>query len=211
MAQKRSAKWKAWNKGLVLGQKDAFTPDQVKRIRRMLARRGGGGLRDLSLFSVAIDTMLQGPELLSLTVKDVRRSDGRIRSVIEVTRRRQMPSVRCALSKVSASALGKWITASGKKRTDYIFSGRRDRSRPMTGRQLSRLLTIWISDAGLNPKKYGIESLRRTKAFHIFNGTSDLEAVRVLLGHSKLESTARYLLRMPKRSDPIAISQAFNI
>src|SRR5262249_18782832 len=117
MAKKRSAKWKAWNKGLVLGQKDAFTPDQVKRIRRMLARRGGGGLRDLSLFSVAIDTMLQGPELLSLTVKDVRRSDGRIRSIIEVTRRRQMPSVRCALSKVSASALGKWITASGKKRT----------------------------------------------------------------------------------------------
>ena len=84
MAKKRSAKWRAWNKGLVLGQKDAFTPDQVKRIRRMLARRGDDGLRDLALFSVAIDTMLQGPELLNLAVKDVLQSDGKVRTVIEV-------------------------------------------------------------------------------------------------------------------------------
>jgi integrase len=116
--------------------------------------------------------MLQGPELLNLTVKDVRRSDGTIRSVIEVARRGQKPAVRCALSEVSANALGEWIAMSGKKRTDYIFSGRGDRSsRPMTVRQMSRLLRLWISKAGLDPKKYGIESLRQTKALHILNGT----------------------------------------
>jgi site-specific recombinase XerD len=65
-------------------------------------------------------------------------------------------------------------------------------------------------DAGLDPTKYGSESLRRTKALHILNGTGDLEAVRVLLGHTKIESTARYL-RIPKRSDAIAISRAFDI
>jgi site-specific recombinase XerD len=210
MVKKRGARRRPWNKGIELGQKDAFTPDQVKRIRNALARRGGQGLRDLALFSVAIDTMLQGPELLSLTVNDVRRSDGMMRSVIEVARRRRKPPVRCALSKLSASALGKWITASDKKRTDYIFSGRRDGSRPMTARQMSRLLRLWVSDAGLNPKKYGVGSLRRTKALHILNGTGDLEAVRVLLGHTKLESTARYL-HIAKRSDPIAISRAFDI
>ena len=63
MAKKRAAKWRPWNKGIELGQKDAFTPDQVKRIRNVLARREGRGLRDLALFSVAIDTMLHGPEL----------------------------------------------------------------------------------------------------------------------------------------------------
>jgi site-specific recombinase XerD len=211
MAKKRAAKSRAWNKGIELGQKDAFTPDQVKRIRNVLARRGDQGLRDLALFSVAIDTMLQGPELLNLTVKDVRRSDGKIRSAIEVARRRRKPPVRCALSKISASALGKWIMMSGKKRTNHIFSGRRGgSSRPMTARQLSRLLSLWVSEAGLNPKKYGVESLRRTKALHILNGTGDLETVRALLGHTKIESTARYL-RIAKRSDPIAISHAFNI
>ena len=72
MVKKRAAKWRAWNKGIELGQKDAFTPEQAKRIRQVLARREVPGLRDLALFSVAIDTMLQGPELLNLTVKDVR-------------------------------------------------------------------------------------------------------------------------------------------
>ena len=75
---------------------------------------------------------------------------------------------------------------------------------------MSRLLKSWIAEAGLDPKKYGKESLRRTKALHILNGTGDIEAVRVLLGHTKIESTARYL-RIAKRSDPIAISRTFDI
>jgi integrase len=211
MAKKRAAKWNAWNKGIELGQKDAFTPDQVKRIRQILARRGGQGLRDLALFSVAIDTMLQGPELLNLTVKDLQLSNGTIRSVIKIVRPRRKPPVRCTLSKASTNALGKWIAMSGKKRADHIFSGRgASSSRRMSTRQMSRLLKSWIAEAGLDPKKYGIESLRRTKALHILQGTGDLETLRVLLGHAKIESTARYL-RVTQKSDPIAISRAFDI
>ena len=211
MAKKRIVKKRAWNKGLEFGQKDAFTPAQVKRIRQVLADRGVRGLRDLALFSVAIDTMLQGPELLNLTVKDVALGNGTIRPIIEVARTRRKPPVRCALSKATAQALGKWIAASDKKRSDYIFPGRgAGRPRPMTVRQMNRLLKFWVAEAGLDPKKYGKESLRRTKALHILNGTGDIEAVRVLLGHTKIESTARYL-RIAKRSDPIAISRAFDI
>ena len=211
MAKGQAAKRRAWNKGVEIGQKGALTPDQVRRIRQVLARRGSSGLRDLALFSVAIDTMLHGPELLNLTVKDVQRPDGAIRSVIKVARPQRRPPVRCALSKASATTLKRRIAVSGKKRTDYIFPSRRaGSSRPMTVRQLSRLLKLWIAEAGLNPKQYGNESLRRTKALHILKGTGDIETVRVLLGHMKIESTARYL-RMAKRSDPIAISRAFDI
>ena len=76
LKKKATAKWRAWNKGLEVGQKGAFTPAQVKRIRQVLADRGVPGLRDLALFSVAIDTMLQAPELLNLTVKDVQLPNG---------------------------------------------------------------------------------------------------------------------------------------
>ena len=200
-----------WNKGFEMGQKDALTPAQVRRIRLVLARRGAPALRDFALFSVAIDTMLQGPELLNLTVKDVQRSDGTMRPVIEVVRLRGKPPVRCAVSKASADALGKWISVSGKKRADHLFPGRRGRSsHPMTVRQMGRLLKLWVAEAGLDPNKYGTKSLRRTKALHILNGTGDLETVRVLLGHTKIESTALYL-RTSKKSDPIAISRAFDI
>ena len=211
MAKKRIVKKRAWNKGLKFGQKDAFSPAQVKRIRQLLADRGVQGLRDLALFSVAIDTMLQGPELLNLTVKDVAFANGTIRPTIEVAHTRRKPLVRCALSKATAQALGKWIAVSDKKRTAYIFPGRSSgHPRPMTVRQMNRLLKFWVAEAGLDPKKYGKESLRRTKALHILLGTGDLETVRVLLGHTKIESTARYL-RIDKRSDPIAISRAFDI
>ena len=211
MAKKRIVKKRVWNKGLEIGQKDAFTPAQVNRIRQLLADRGVQGLRDLALFSVAIDTMLQGPELLNLTVKDVAFANGTIRPTIEVARTRRKPLVRCALSKATAQALGKWIAVSDKKRTAYIFPGRSSgHPRPMTVRQMNRLLKFWVAEAGLDPKKYGKESLRRTKALHILLGTGDLETVRVLLGHTKIESTARYL-RIDKRSHPIAISRAFDI
>src|SRR3984893_11433497 len=58
----------AWNKGLEVGKRDGFTPHQVKRIRGLLADRGVPGLRDLALFSTAIDTMLHGQDLLPLVV-----------------------------------------------------------------------------------------------------------------------------------------------
>jgi integrase len=165
----------------------------------------------LALFAVAIDTMLPGPQLLDLTVKDVQRSDGTIRSVIQVARPKGRPPVRCALSKATATALGKWIAVSGKRRPDHIFSSRKaGPHHAMTVRQLSRLLKLWFVEAGLDPKKYGKESLRRTRATHILDSTGDIETVRALLGHTQVETTARFL-RITRKSDPIAIAQAFEI
>jgi integrase len=46
---------------------------------------------------------------------------------------------------------------------------------------------------GLDPKKFGTHSLRRTKAVLIYRRTGNLRTVQLLLGHSKIESTVRYL------------------
>ncbi len=68
-----------------------------------------------------------------------------------------MPPVRCALSNASTKALEKWITASGKKRTDYLFPGRGVEGRhPMGQRQLNRLLKLWVVEAGLDPADYSL-------------------------------------------------------
>jgi integrase len=211
MAPRRvsAARRRPWNKGLAVGKKDAFTPAQVKRIRALLVDRGVAGLRDLTLFSVAIDTMLNGQDLLALVVGDVQRRNGSIRSVLEVARARGRQPVRCALSKATASALERWIRATGKKRTDYLFPSRRFKDQPMTSRQLNRLLKEWVTEAGLDPSDYGVESLRRTKALHIFKGSGDLPAVRALLGHATILVTARYL-GLEAESDPIEVCRAFD-
>ena len=155
--------------------------------------------------------MLHGHNLLTLVVGDVQSRNGSIRPLIEVAQSKGAPPVRCALSKSTTIALEKWIIASGLKRTDYLFpGGDPSGSRPMSGRQLSRLLKFWMVDAGLDPKDYSVESLRRTKALHILKGTGDLQTVRALLGHVQIESTARYL-GLKTKADPIAVCRAFDI
>ena len=211
MASKKkvAAKRQAWNKGLEVGKRDGFTPAQVKQIRSVLRDRGVAGVRDLALFSTAIDTMLHGHSLLTLVVGDVQSPNGSIRPLIEVAQSKGAPPVRCALSKSTTVALERWIITAGLKRTDYLFPGG-DRSGPMSGRQLSRLLKVWVVSGGLDPKDYSVESLRRTKALHILKGTGDLQTVRALLGHVQIESTARYL-GLKTKADPIAVCRAFDI
>ena len=60
-------------------------------------------------------------------------------------------------------------------------------------RQYARILGGWIEELGLDPAEYGTHSMRRTKATLIYRRTKNLRAVQLLLGHSKLESTVRYL------------------
>ena len=92
--KKIAAKRPAWNKGLKIGKKDALTPEQVKRIRGVLAKRNALGHRDLALFSAAIDTMLKGQDLLELHVREVQDRNGSIRSIIKVSQKRGGPPVR---------------------------------------------------------------------------------------------------------------------
>lgn len=63
----------------------------------------------------------------------------------------------------------------------------------MSTRQYGRLVDEWVTAIGLKTQEYGTHSLRRTKASMIYKQTGNLRAVQILLGHSKIESTVRYL------------------
>jgi site-specific recombinase XerC len=79
-----------------------------------------------------------------------------------------------------------------KKPGEYLFNGLR-RGESMTTRQYARLLADWLVGIGLDPHVYGTHLLRRTKATLIYRRTGNLRAVQLLLGHTKIESTVRYL------------------
>ena len=63
----------------------------------------------------------------------------------------------------------------------------------MTARQYARIVHSWIERAGMDSSLYGTHSIRRTKAAQIYRKTGNLRAVQLLLGHTKIESTVRYL------------------
>jgi integrase len=50
-----------------------------------------------------------------------------------------------------------------------------------------------VGEIGLDPAAYGTHTIRRTKTSLIYRRTKNLRAVQLLLGHTKLESTVRYL------------------
>ncbi len=210
MASGRASKGQRqpWNKGVKAGQRPPFSRSDVVRIKKLLAKRGDAGLSDLALFSISIDTMLRLPDLLGLTVKDVRKRNRVMRDTLDLTTADKGRRIQCALSKATMSVLDRWINQSGKKPSDYLFAGQTGgRSEAITARQVSRLVKFWANDIGLDATLYGTESLRRTRSKYILNRTGNLEAVRVLLGHDDIGSTARYL-GDTEPQDALAISRA---
>ncbi|MDP7358331.1 MAG: tyrosine-type recombinase/integrase [Anaerolineales bacterium] len=213
MAKKRTGMRKrgSWNKGREVGQRNPFSPSEVKRIRKLISKRGDAGLRDLALFSTAIDTMLRTPDLLGLTVKDVRKHNRVMRDTVQLASASRGQSIQCTLSKATMRVLEKWIDQSAKRPRDYLFTGQKGGGlTKFSARQLSRLVKVWAEGVGLDASSYGIESLRRTRAVYILKRTGNLEAARILLGLADLRSTARYL-RDPRPVDALAISRTHEI
>ena len=89
-------------------------------------------------------------------------------------------------------AVDAYLRAADRRPGEFLFAGRRA-GRYMTTRQYARLVAGWIAGIGLNPCLYGTHSLRRTKATLIYRRTGNLRAIQLLLGHTKIESTVRYL------------------
>src|SRR5205823_6229736 len=109
------------------------------------------------------------------------------------TTKENWAAVRFELTEQTRQAVDDYLRLAGKKPGEFMFAGRRGPGRSMTTRQYSRLVCEWIANIGLDPHLFGTHSLRRTKATLIYRRTGNLRAVQLLLGHTKIESTVRYL------------------
>jgi integrase len=101
--------------------------------------------------------------------------------------------VQFELTDQTRQAIDEYLRLTGLKPGELLFPGRRDASQGMTTRQYARLVRDWVASIGLDPGKFGTHSLRRTKAVLIYRRTGNLRAVQLLLGHTKIGSTVRYL------------------
>jgi integrase len=178
-----------WNKGKLIGQKP---PLRAKHVWSIRARLQIEGRRDLAMFNLAIDSKLRGCDIVALRVEDVAPSGYAVDRATVGQKKTGRP-VRFELTEQTRQAVDDYIKAAGKKPCEFLFSGRGDSNRCMTTRQYSRLVSSWVATIGLDPHFYATHSLRRTKATLIYRRTGNLRAVQLLLGHTKIESTVRYL------------------
>jgi len=179
-----------WNKGKLVGQKLPLKLKEVWaiRIRLQLSKN----LRGLALFNLAIDSKLRGCDLVKLRVSDIAQS-GRIANRAIVTQQKTNLPVRFEITGQSRESVASWIASAGLTSTDFLFPSRLSNYQHISTRQYARIVESWVTGIGLNPAAYGTHSMRRTKASLIYRRTKNLRAVQLLLGHTKLESTVRYL------------------
>ncbi len=178
-----------WNKGKLVGAKPPLRPSHVWSIRTKLQIEGKK--RDFALFNLAIDSKLRGCDVVAVRVDDVAPS-GYAMDRATIRQKKTGRPVRFELTDQARLAIDEYLRLTGRKSGQFLFAGRGDRVR-LTTRQYARLVQEWVASIGLDPAKFGTHSLRRTKAVLIYRRTGNLRAVQLLLGHSKIESTVRYL------------------
>lgn len=180
----------AWNAGKTVGTKRPRTQKQIWAIRFFLDREGR--LRDRALFDLAIDSKLRGSDLVKITIGDlVAGTDIRTRAI--VTQQKTGRPVQFELTADVRASLLAWLERRGGALGDFVFPSRVDRSGHMCTRQYARFVDEWVTAVGLRRQEYGARSMRRTKAAMIYRATGNVRAIQILLGHTKIENTVRYL------------------
>jgi integrase len=179
-----------WNKGKLVDQKPPLKLKEIWaiRIRLQLTHRS----RELALFNLAVDSKLRGCDLVGLHVRDVVQGS-RIAPRAIVMQKKTGRPVQFEITEQTRDAVAIWITAAHLKPEQFLFPSRVSASPHLSTRQYSRIVGSWVESIGLDREAYGTHSLRRTKAALIYRRTRNLRAVQLLLGHTKLESTVRYL------------------
>ncbi|RWO61862.1 MAG: integrase [Mesorhizobium sp.] len=116
-----------------------------------------------------------------------------IRTRAMVVQQKTGRPVQFELTADARTSLLAWLERRGGTVDDFAFPSRVDHAGHLSTRQYARLVDEWVSAIGLRREDFGTHSLRRTKASIIYKATGNLRAIQILLGHTKIENTVRYL------------------
>lgn len=150
-----------------------------------------GRMRDRT-FDLAIDSKLRGCDLVKIKIGALVTGQ-EIRTRARVIQQKTGRPVQFEITAEVRASLLAWLQRRGGTTDDFAFSSRVDHADHFSTRQYARLVDEWVTAIGLRCEDYGTHSLRRTKAAMIYKATVKLRAIQILLGHTKIENTVRYL------------------
>ena len=170
--------------------KKPLNEKQVKSIRKLVS---GRPLHEL-LLNLSVDLMLRGSDLLHLKVSDVILESGKVRTEVKVRQKKTgKTTLSLPLSKNSIESIKKYLK--DKPQDDYIFRGqKRYTQKPITIQQYGRIIKGWLIELGVKDvSEFSTHSMRKTKSSVIYQRTKNVDAVRRLLGQSRVTATSAYL------------------
>ena len=148
--------------------------------------------RDVALFNLAIDSKLRACDLVRVRIEDVC-AGGHVKDRATIIQKKTRRPVQFEITEQTRKAIEAWMPTVQKLGSGFLFPSRNHVSPHISTRQYARIVHHWVESIGPEPTAYGTHSMRRTKAAQIYKKTGNLRAVQILLGHTKLESTVRYL------------------
>jgi integrase len=172
------------------GVKKPFRLEEIWRIRTRLEIENS--LMQLALLNLAIDSKLRASDLLPLKVCDIS-SQERMFARVKLIQQKTDVEVQFEVTARTQQSLMKWIFVADLKTSDYLFPSLRRNEQPISYSYYRSLVRSWASNIGLDPNLYGTHSMRRTKATLVYAKTKDIRAVQLLLGHTRVDNTIRYL------------------
>lgn len=179
-----------WNAGKNVGPKRPLKPRDIWAIRFFLDEHKR--IRDRCLFDIAIDSKLRGCDVVKLRIGDLV-SGGAIRDRAVVVQQKTGRPVQFEIMPEARKSLAAWLARRGGTIREFVFPSRIDYLGHLSTRQYARLVDEWVAAVGLDQREFGTHSLRRTKVSLIYKATGNLRAVQMLLGHTNIENTVRYL------------------
>ena len=188
------------------GAKLALKPVHVWGIRIRL--QVAGKLRDLALFDLALDSKLRGCDLTALRIADIVSASG-VKSRVMILQRKTGRPVQFEVTEPTRRSLEAWIQTRELTADNWLFPSRSKEGAHLSTRQYARLVDKWVGLVALDAAAYGTHSLRRTKVSLLYKKTGNLRACQLLLGHTKLESTVRYL--GVEVDDALALSESLEL
>ena len=172
------------------GAKQPLKPMHIwgMRVRLQVERRW----RDLALLDMAIDSKLRGCDVVALRISDILAGAALRRRAIVIQQKTGRP-VQFEITDQARQSISRWLEQRRSGSEDWLFPSRMNQDRHLSSRQYARLVKQWVMLIGLEPSTFATHSLRRTKVSLLYRKTGNLRACQLLLGHTKLESTVRYL------------------
>jgi integrase len=131
---------------------------------------------------------LRSRDLVALRDSDIVTGDCVTDRAVIVQQKTGRP-VQFELTEQTREAVHAWLVQRPMDASGYLFPSRVHDCSHLSTRQYARIVSRWVASIGLDPRKYGTHSLRRTKAALIYKKTGNLGAVQLLLGHTKIETT----------------------
>lgn len=135
---------------------------------------------------------LRGCDLVRLRVRDVFAA-GQVKERGSLIQSKTGKPVRFEITETTRLSLERWIRDPQMNGIEFLWPSRIHGSPHLSTRQYARIARNWVASVGLEPSAYGTHSMRRTKVAQIYTKTGNLRAVQLLLGHTKMDSTVRYL------------------